>query len=867
MRPTPTPSEADGQRLDQIIPERGYPGGADDALLAFMAWHEAKKLPLYRHQEEAALEFYSGNHVILATPTGSGKSLVARAVHFLALAQAKRSWFTAPIKALVSEKFFELCRDLGAENVGLMTGDATVNPEAPVICCTAEVLAAIALGDGVEARADFVVMDEFHYYGDAARGMAWQLPLLVLERAQFLLMSATLGDTREIEADLVARTGRPVSVVRGALRPVPLSFAYRETPLHETIDQLARGGRAPIYLVMFTQRECAEQAGALLSRDYCDKDEKKAIRETLAGVRFDTAYGKDLKRILEHGVGLHHAGLLPRYRLAVERLAQKGLLKVIVGTDTLGVGINVPIRTVLFAKLCKFDGNDTVILSAREFHQIAGRAGRAGYDTEGFVFVQAPEHVIENKRIDEKVASGALAKKKAKKQNPPEKGYRHWDRATFDRLVAAPPEPLQAVFKVDHGVVLTLLQRAARLEREGLPLPFGGGYRMAIELIERSHLSRNAKLAARAKARRCLDDLARVGLLRRTREGRCNRIDVEQSLQLDFSIHSSLGLWLVAAIRELNPESMTYGLDVVSLVEAIQDSPRALLHAQERTHKGRRVNELKAEGVPFEERQALLEGISYPKPLAEWIYPHFNDWGKLHPWVSEENIAPKGILREMLEGWSGFVEYVNENAMQRIEGLLLRYLSGCWRTLAQTVPEEHKDDQLIEIEAWLRAMLARIDSSLVAAWTEMVEDGAAPLLPDVPKHDISADPRTFAARVRAELHLLLRALHMGDWEEAQALCAWDEAGEAVGLSAAEIEAACLRFYEEFEAPPAFDHTARMAQQTRIEKTGPHQWRVRQRLLSPGEADESPWSIVGRVDLRADTDPAGRVVQVIEITDT
>lgn len=867
--PAPSPAAPQGPRLDEIIPERGYPGGADDALVDFISWHEGRGLRLYPHQEEAALEFYSGQHVILATPTGSGKSLVARAVHFLALAQAKRSWFTAPIKALVSEKFFELCRELGADNVGLMTGDATVNPTAPVICCTAEVLASVALGEWDAARADFVVMDEFHYYGDAARGMAWQLPLLVLQRAQFLLMSATLGDTRPIEEDLARRTGRGVAVVRGAQRPVPLRFAYRETPLHETIDQLARGNKAPVYLVMFTQRECAEQAGALLSQNYCDKDEKKAIRDALAGVRFDTAYGKDLRRILEHGVGLHHAGLLPRYRLAVERLAQKGLLKVIVGTDTLGVGINVPIRSVLFAKLCKFDGKATVILSAREFHQIAGRAGRAGFDTEGFVYVQAPEHVIDNKRIDEKIASGALAKKKAVRATPPEKGYKHWDQATFEKLVGSPPEPLQPVLKVDHGVVLTQLQRAARLSRAGAALPFGGGYRMVLELIERSHQTRNGKAQARAAARRSLGDLVRVGLIKQRLDGRCHRVDVDPDLQLDFSIHSSLGLWLVAALPELNPESPTYGLDVVSLVEAIQDSPRALLQAQERTLRGVKINELKANGVPFEERAEAIEAVTYPKPLAEWIYAHFNTWGLQHPWVKEEHIAPKGLLREMLESWAGFVEYVHSNSMQRMEGLLLRYLAGCWRTLAQTVPEQFKDDQLIEIEAWLRAMLARVDSSLVQAWGEMVEGDAAPVVVSGPKADISADPRAFAARVRAELHQLLRALHMGDWDEAQALCAWSEEGEELGLKAAEIEAACLRFYDEHGAPPAFDHRGRLATQTRIEKVGPHQWRVRQRLLAPtdDEGEESAWSVLGRVDLRGDTDPAGRIVRVLEITDT
>ena len=850
-------------RLDQTIPERGFPGSKDGsfdaALDAFVSWHEDKGLRLYAHQEEALLELYSGRHVILNTPTGSGKSLVARGAHYLALATGRRSWFTAPIKALVSEKFFELCEELGAENVGLMTCDATVNHGAPIICCTAEVLASVALSEWADAWADFVVMDEFHYYGDTARGMAWQLPLLVMEKTQFVLMSATLGDTTLIGNDLQARTGREVAVIRGAKRPIPLSFEYRETPLHESVDQIVRGARAPLYLVFFTQRECAEQAQALTSRDWCSKDEKAAIRETLKGVRFDTPYGKDLRRFLEHGIGLHHAGLLPRYRLAVERLSQRGLLKVIVGTDTLGVGINVPIRSVLFSKLCKFDGKKVEILSVREFHQIGGRAGRAGFDTEGTVYVQAPEHVIENQRLEEAIQSGKKARKKVVKAQPPTKGYKHWDRETFERLVSSPPEPPQAVLRMGHGSVLTLLKRADRLEREGKRQNIGGGYRMGLEIIERSHLSRAGKAAARVEFRRCFEDLRRVGIVRTEprKVGRpCSDVVLGERLQEDFSLHSALGLFLNAALGSLDKASPTYGLDVVSFVEAIIEQPRALLQAQEKTIKDRMMAEWKAAGMPFEERVARIEEVSYPKPQAELLYGLFSAFQQAHPWVLEDSVHPKGLLREMLENWAGFTEYVHANGMQRMEGMLLRYLSECWRILSQTVPEDAKDDQVVEIEAWLRAMIARVDSSLVQAWDEMNEAGV-PKPVQVVKLDISSDPRAFAARVRAEVHQLLRCLAMQDYEEAANLCGGEE-----GVSAEQVESWLRPYIEEFGHAPAFDHLARMAHNTRIEKIGPHQWRVRQAILD--EEGEGSWGIRGVVDLRADTDPPGRILRVLEI---
>ena len=430
--------------LAALLPPPGETLAPDAVLDRFVAWVAASGLTLYPHQEEGILHLLDDKHLVLATPTGSGKSLVATFLHFQAMSAGKRSFYTCPIKALVNEKFFDLCRLFGPENVGMMTGDGAVNRDAPIVCCTAEILMNLAVREA-NPRADAVVMDEFHYYGDRERGVAWQVPLLVLEKARFLLMSATLGDTKVVEASLREVTGREVAAVRGTARPVPLEFEYRETPLHETIEELVSAGKAPIYLVNFTQRAAAEQAQNLMSANFSSKEEKARIAEALRDARFDSPYGKELQRFLRHGIGLHHAGLLPRYRLLVEKLAQGGLLKVVSGTDTLGMGVNVPIRTVLFTQLCKYDGEKTAILSARDFHQISGRAGRKGFDERGFVVAQAPEHVIENRRLAEKEKT--TGKKQVKKQ-PPQKGYVHWDRNTFERLrregARAAREPLRA---------------------------------------------------------------------------------------------------------------------------------------------------------------------------------------------------------------------------------------------------------------------------------------------------------------------------------------------------------------------------------------------------------------------------------------
>ena len=366
-------------------------GAAPDAVLEhFTSWLRAQGLTPFAHQEQALLELATGRHVVLATPTGSGKSLVALGLHFAALCAGRRSFYTAPIKALVSEKFFALCEVFGAQQVGLLTGDASINASARIVCCTQEVLANMALRHAAACDAPFVVMDEFHYYDDAERGHAWQTPLLTLPATQFLLMSATLGNTAPIEEALHEFSGREVAHVYSDERPVPLDFAYLETPLHESVETLLAEKRAPVYVVSFTQREAAATAAALTSVPVSTRAMREELRRATGAFRFDSPYGKELKRILSHGIGLHHAGLLPRYRLLVEQLSQRGLLRVISGTDTLGVGVNIPIRTVLFTGLSKFDGVEQRLLSVREFQQIAGRAGRRGFDDKGSVACQAP---------------------------------------------------------------------------------------------------------------------------------------------------------------------------------------------------------------------------------------------------------------------------------------------------------------------------------------------------------------------------------------------------------------------------------------------------------------------------------------------
>jgi superfamily II RNA helicase len=694
----------------------------DQILDRFLDWVAELGLSPYPQQEEAFLELMMGRHVVLATPTGSGKSLVAMALHFKALCEGRRSFYTSPIKALASEKFFAWCESFGPQNVGMLTGDASINREAPIVCCTAEVLSNMALRSGADLDAPYVVMDEFHYYDDRERGVAWQVPLLVLEKTQFLLMSATLGNTAALEAHLRERSGVDVIHIHSEERPVPLEYEYRESPLHETLQDLVGRDRAPVYVVNFTQRECGERAQGLTSADLASREEKRRIAEAVGGFRFDTAYGKDLQRFLRFGVAVHHAGLLPRYRLLVEKLAQQGLLKVICGTDTLGVGVNVPIRSVVFSQLCKFDGEKVGILRVRDFKQIAGRAGRKGFDERGFVICQAPEHVIENKKLAARAAAG-VGKRRPLKKKPPPRGFVSWTRDTFEKLIARPPETLRSRFDVGHGMTVNVLQRE---ESEGRR---GRGYRALIELVNRSHESEASKARLRRRAALLFRSLRRAGIVqtRVDAESGRRRARVDPELQLDFSLHRNLSLYLVEALGALDTEAEGYALEVLSLTEAIQEDPFPILVAQEQKRKRELLARLKAERVPYEERIRQLEDVTWPKPEAEFIYETFRVFSEAHPWLGESNVRPKSVAREMAEDYRDFVDYVREYAVARSEGLLLRYLSQVHNTLVQTVPEEAKTEEVYDVIAFLRTMLQRVDSSLVEAWETLLRpEPAAP---------------------------------------------------------------------------------------------------------------------------------------------
>lgn len=757
--------------LKDFIPQKklnsnGIPEeiSSEEVLEQFMEWAEARGTTLYPAQEEAILELLDGKNVILNTPTGSGKSMVALALHFDSLIHGRKSVYTCPIKALVNEKWMALCKEFGPENVGLSTGDATVNHDAPILCCTAEILSNMALSEGEKLDITDVVMDEFHYYSDRERGVAWQIPLLTLPQSRFLLMSATIGATEFFEKEMTKHTGRESVTVRSTQRPVPLDFSYSESELSNTVQKLVNEGKAPVYVVHFTQAAAATNAQNFMSLDLCTKEEKVKINEAIKEVRFSSPYGPDVKRWLKQGIGIHHAGLLPKYRILCEKLAQKGLLKVICGTDTLGVGVNVPIRSVLFTQLCKYSGDKTAILTARDFHQIAGRAGRKGFDDIGYVVAQAPEHVIENLKLEAKTRQTG---KKFQKRKPPEHGYVPFDKGTFERLIQAQPEPLTSSFQMNHGMLLNILSRET------------DGCRAMRNLLNDCHESRASKEKLKHRAFQLFRGLVEkhiIEFVKPVAEG-YSHLRVNMDLQDDFSMNQPLSLYLLDTLPKLDKESPEYALDVITLCESIVENPEAILRIQQSKARDARMNELKAQGMEYNQRLEELEKVEYPKPLRDFIYDTFNAFSEIHPWV-DVNVEPKSIVREMFEDFSTFSGYVKQYNLQRMEAVLLRHLNYVYKVLSQTVPDGYKNEELMEMQDYLGDMIQRVDSSLLEEWEKMAhpedyqkridegisEDEAEKAFgADKAAADITYDKKRFLGMVRQRIFQIMGSLAKQDF--------------------------------------------------------------------------------------------------------
>jgi superfamily II RNA helicase len=857
----PETAQTETAQTEGLLDLAPDPWDPDAAYLAFEQWAQSRGLSLYPAQAEALIEIVSGSNLILSTPTGTGKSLVAVGAHFAALAQGKRSYYTAPIKALVSEKFFALVDIFGAANVGMVTGDSSVNPDAPIICCTAEILANVALRNGPDSDVDQVVMDEFHFYSDPDRGWAWQVPLLELPRVQFIVMSATLGDVAWLASDLTRRTRRETALVTGVERPVPLHYYYETTPIHETVEELLATGQAPIYIVHFSQAAALERAQALAGAKVATREQRDAIGELIGGFRFTTSFGNTLSRLLRLGIGVHHAGMLPKYRRLVEQLAQSGQLRVICGTDTLGVGINVPIRTVLLTALTKYDGTRMRQLSAREFHQIAGRAGRAGYDTAGTVVAQAPEHETENARLVKKAGDDPVKLKRIVRKKAPE-GFVSWGDPSFQRLIAAEPETLTSSMKMTAAMLINVIGRG------------GDVFENVRYLVFENHDPWKRQLALARRALAIYRTLRTAGVVTQAEDG---AIRLTLDLQPNFALNQPLSPFALAVFELIGPAEgpqridggLTghYALDMISVIEATLDDPRPVTSQQEFLARGEAVAAMKAEGIEYEQRMDLLEDITHPKPLKAFLDAAFETYSASQAWVTDFELRPKSVVRDMYERAMTFGDYINYYKLARSEGLVLRYLSDAYRAARQTIPDEAKTEELLDLIEWLGELVRQVDSSLLDEWDELVNPSlsnasgielAKPVLPPAPP-GVTTNARAFRVLVRNEM---FRRVQLAALEK------WDELGEldaASGWDADRWADALDPYFAEYDPHPGSligtDADARGSAMLQLTE-GPTEWLARQILADP--AGDHDWAITAAIDLAESNEEGVAVIRIVAV---
>ena len=388
------------------------------------------------------------------------------------------------------------------------------------------------------------------------------------------------------------------------------------------------------------------------------------------------------------------------------------------------------------------------------------------------------------------------------------------------------------------------------------------------DLIARCHEDDGVKRRLVKQAAVLVRSLYRAGIIGLALE-RPYRVVVAEDLQWDFSLHQALSLFALSALEELDPASPTYAVDALTVVESILEDPDVILRRQVDRAKGRLVAELKEEGVPYEERMARLEEVTHPKPLADFLYGAFNAFRAAHPWTAGSDVSPKSIGREMFETFAGFSDYVKSYGLERSEGVLLRYLSQLYKTLDQTVPEAAKTDELWDVLGYFRSLVGETDASLLEEWERLRHPEL--LLAEKTQAaqpagraeaswltELLSNPRVFAARVRAEAQLLVRALARKDWEEAAERVSPENGSP---WDAERFEAAMAPFFDEY-GDLVSGAEARLHHLTNLKAAGPRQWEVTQTLVDP--KGDHTWAIFAGIDLRDASAPDGPILRIRRI---
>jgi superfamily II DNA/RNA helicase len=439
------------------------PSDGDLELAFYDQFLLSRGLEPYPVQEQAIAAIFQGKSVLVTVPTGTGKTLMAKAALYRAFHRNERAIYTTPLRALTEEKYRELCADFGDGNVGFATGDYKVNREAPIQVEVAEILWNRIVAEKHVSPAELVVMDEGHYFNDPERGYVWEQSIIGLDpRTQLVVLSATVGHPEKFcqWANITRRV--EMTLVDSRERKVPLVHEFREEMLIDTVKELAHAGDVPAIVFVFGREQCFEVARLLKScRRFTTDEEKAAVDKLCDAALLPSGAARELRPLLGHGIGIHHAGILPRYKQLVEQLALERLIKFVVSTETIAAGINLPAKTVVFPSLRKFIKQQPRLVTAAEYHQMAGRAGRPQFDDKGLAITLAPEDIVSDikKEMKQKGADEAKVKKTVygrARNDAQRKGDIIWTPETHAELVRGEPAELRSKTKITAEQVLAI---------------------------------------------------------------------------------------------------------------------------------------------------------------------------------------------------------------------------------------------------------------------------------------------------------------------------------------------------------------------------------------------------------------------------
>jgi hypothetical protein len=703
------------------------PSAADIELSFYEEFFFQRGLEPYAVQEAAFAHIFAGESTMVTVPTGTGKTMMAKAAIHKALALGQRAIYTTPLRALTEEKHRELSEDFGADRVGFATGDYKVNPDAPVQVVVAEILWNRIFGDRNHAPADVVVMDEGHYFNDPERGYVWEQSIIALDpRAQLIILSATVGHADRFCHWIELTRRVPMQLVESRDRRVPLYHEYREAYLVEVVRELAAGGDVPAIVFVFGREACFETARLLKScRRFTSPEEKEEIERRYKEVLLDGGLADELAALLGHGIGVHHAGILPRYKQLVEQLALERLIKFVVSTETISAGINLPAKRVVFPSLRKYIKSKARLVAPAEYHQMAGRAGRPQFDTEGIALTLAPEGVVQEMRKEisdgkkrghlvdeEKIRKACYARARSEAQRNTEVV---WDPVIHDQLVRGEPAELRSHTRINAEQILAI--GLPDLAAEALP-----GQEAPAEQVERPPpwlkldivtvvdnllLTDREKRDAHKRLAHVTDNLRALGVI--DEHGR------QVAGEIIGKLHGLDGLFIYHLLMNRQLDYLDFrelcefmvDHDVIQRMLDRKEQDKRADWIRERLRERRKENSL----VSWDDIEAEYDR-EFPRELTK-MEIYFQEFAATvpHPELHGGK-GPKTIWARIEDEGIGFLEMVDRHRLAHEEGNLFTYLARVMK-VAGKLHEATGIEQLGDLERKVRSYLSVVDARLI----------------------------------------------------------------------------------------------------------------------------------------------------------